>query len=809
MAHPLQSLIEGVLESVWLVDTVDLRIVAVNRAAEALLGVSRDQLVGRPVVDFADTSEDLFFWEDVASGASEQILSETMLTRADGSLVDVDRRVSRIDSDLSPSVYVVAMLDHTAKHRVEQQLETIIAELRATLESTADGILVTDMDGGIRGYNHRFAELWDLPDELLTTRDDAAVFAWLSEHIVDADSYQEQASRIARSPLLEAEDVLVLRNGRVLERVTLPQYARGRPIGRVYSFRDITQRLADDARLKLAAQVFDSSLDAIFVTDDEFRLVAANPAFSRLTGYPLDQIEGHAAEDFISTPGPDGPSTQIAEGLRQDGFWQGELWARRRTGETYPCLLSVVRVKDEDGAIGSYIGFFKDLTEALAAKRRIEELAFNDALTGLPNRVLLKERFDFAVAHAQRRKGQFAVLFLDLDRFKQINDSLGHAFGDRVLVEVSDRLGDCLRQIDTAARLGGDEFILLLNQVDASGAESVARRALNSLVRPIEVDGMNFSVTCSIGIAMYPEDGSDMEELLKNADSAMYAVKQRGRSDFRFYQRQMNIDLLARMKIDHALRQAVEKGGLRLHYQPKVCLNTHRVLGAEALLRWRDPEMGEVPPGKFIPVAEESGAIVPLGGWVIEEALRQIAEWRSQGLEVSVAVNVSAMQFNQSDFVSSLEDALKRYEVPAHLLELELTESILIVDIDETLRRLDALSAIGLSLSIDDFGTGYSSFAYLKRFPIKRLKIDRSFIIDLPGNAEDEAIVRAIVQLGKALKIAVICEGVETEQQSLLLISHGCDEAQGYYFSPAVPADRFAELVGLPAVASQRVQVAG
>ncbi len=796
--HPLQPLIEGVLESIWLVDALELKVVAVNRAAETLLGMSRTEMLGRPVVDFAYTSEDLYFWEDVAGGIGEKILSETLLSKPDGSLVNVDRRVSRIDSGFAAPVYLVAMIDHTAQHRIEQQLESIIAELRATLESTADGILVADMDGGIRGYNHRYAELWDLPEDLLTRRDDAAVFAWMKEHTVDPDSYLEKSNRIARSPLLEADDVLVLRSGKVLERVTLPQFARGRPIGRVYSFRDITQRLADEARLQLAAHVFESSLDAIFVTDEQFRIVAANPAFSRLTGFEADHVEGHSAETFLSTPGSDGPATQIQEGLAARGYWQGELWARRRSGDAYPCLLSVVRVQEQGKAFGSYIGFFKDLTEALAAKRRIEELAFNDALTGLPNRILLKERFDFAVAHAQRRRGQFAVLFLDLDRFKHINDSLGHAFGDRVLVEVSSRLLTCLRQIDTAARLGGDEFVLLLNQVDGAGAESVARRALQALLRPIMIDNLNFSVTCSIGIAMFPEDGIDMEELLKNADSAMYSVKQRGRSDFRFYQRQMNIDLLARMKIDHALRQAVDTGGLRLHYQPKVCLATRAICGAEALVRWRDPELGDVPPVKFIPVAEESGAIIPVGAWVIEEALRQIADWLARGHAVPVAVNVSAMQFNQSDFVASIADALHRHGVPAELLELELTESILITDIDDVIRRLDALKAIGVSMSIDDFGTGYSSFAYLKRFPIKRLKIDRSFIVDVPGSSEDEAIVRAIIQIGKALEIAVICEGVETESQAQVLMTHGCDEAQGWLFSPAVPADQFAEFLAIP-----------
>jgi diguanylate cyclase (GGDEF)-like protein/PAS domain S-box-containing protein len=806
-AIALQPLIESVLEAVWLVDAIELKIVAVNRAAEQLLGVSRDEMVGRAVVDYAHTAQDLFFWEDVAAGASDRICSETLLSASDGRLVQVDRRVTRMHSgEHGGMLYVVAMIDRSAQHRVEQELENIIAELRATLESTADGILVTDMDGGIRGYNRRFAELWELPDALLTDRDDIAIFGWLSEHVADSERYAERIGRIARSPLLEAEDVLVLRSGKVLERVTLPQYARGRPIGRVYSFRDITQRLADETRLKLAAHVFESSLDAIFVVDTAFLIQAANPTFFRLTGFGSTQVEGRPIDDFMSNPSESGQSDRIRRAAVEQGFWQGELWARRASGETYPCLLSMVRVLDEEGRPSHYIGFFKDLTEVLAAKQRIEELAFSDALTRLPNRVLLKERFEFAISHAQRHKTPFAVLFLDLDRFKQINDSLGHAFGDRVLVEVAERLTQCLRQIDTAARLGGDEFVLLLNQVDGGGAEAVARRALQSVLQPITLDGMSFSLTCSIGIAMYPEDGGDMEELIKNADSAMYAVKERGRSDFRFYQRQMNIGLLSRVKLDHALRQALEQNRFRLHYQAKVSLETGELLGVEALARWCDPELGDVPPAKFIPVAEESGAIVPLGNWVMEEAIRQAAEWQAAGLELPVAVNVSAMQFHQQTFVAGVADALARHQLPGRLLELELTESILITDIDEVMRRLNALFALGVQLSIDDFGTGFSSLSYLKRFPISRLKIDRSFVADVPGNCEDEAIVVAIVQLGKALRLAVTAEGVETEAQRAFLSEQGCGEAQGYLFSRPLPVERFEERYLRPLLAFEQVE---
>ena len=786
-----QVLIESVLEAIWLVDAVDLRILAVNRAAEDLIGLARDQLVGRPVVDFASTSQDLFFWEDVSAGRSRAIRSETLLRRGNGDIRQIERRVSLVQIDQGPAVYMVAMVDRSDQRSAEQQLENIIAELRATLESTADGILVVDMDGGIRGFNQRFAELWDLPDSLLSQRDDASVFAWLVEHVRDSDGYRVRMGQISRAPLLEADDVLVLRSGRVLERVTLPQYARGRPIGRVFSFRDITQRLADEARLKLAARVFESSLDAIFVTDPQFRMVAANPTFERQTGWRQPDIEGKPAARLLSESVPRAQLKAMRLALMREGYWQGELWARRADGEPYPCLRSVVRVADGDkGALNS-IGFAKDLSEAMAARQRIEELAFTDPLTGLPNRVLLRERFEMAISYAKRDRGTFAVLFVDLDRFKQINDSLGHGFGDRVLICVAERLRECIRQVDTAARIGGDEFMLILANVDAAGAEIAARRILHAISQPVVVDEMSFSLTVSIGIAMYPEDGTDADELTKNSDSAMYAVKERGRADLRFYQRQMNIGLLSRMKLDHALRHALAENALHVHFQPKFRMEDGGLIGAEALVRWTDAELGAVSPGRFIPVAEESGAIIPLGRFVLESTLAQLGEWWRAGLCVPVAVNVSALQFHQSDFVESVAEGLRRHGLPGEALELELTESILIADVEDAMRRLTALSALGVRLAIDDFGTGYSSLSYLKRFPIARIKIDRSFIADLPGSAESEAIVVAIIQMGRALRLSVTAEGVETEAQRELLLAAGCHELQGWLMAAAMPPDEF------------------
>jgi diguanylate cyclase (GGDEF)-like protein/PAS domain S-box-containing protein len=788
-------LIEGMLEAVWIVDAIELRILAANSNAADLLDTPIDQLIGRPVVELAAAPEDVYFWEDVAAGLSDHILSETLLLRADGIAVPVERRVSRVTLPDATAVFVVGIRDQTEERRVEGELEKLVAELRATLESTADGILVTDLNGAIRGYNHRFAELWALPQELMTQRDDAAVYAWMAKNVADAAGYAARLAAIANAQLLETTDLLVLRSGTVLERVTLPQYARGRPIGRVFSYRDITQHLADEARQKLAAKVFEASLDAIFVTDPEFAIVAVNPGCERLTGLDHTALIGTPIQNlFTGGVTHEHFIDQVNLRLDSDGFWEGEAWHRNHTGITLPCHTSLVRVTDTEGTILNYIGFFKDISETVGARKRIEELAYTDALTGLPNRLMLTERIDFAINLAARDHDHFALLFIDLDRFKQINDSLGHQFGDRVLIEVAERIKACLRQVDTAARLGGDEFLVLLHKIDARGAEITAQRILDALAQPFRINDMSFTVTCSIGIALFPEDGRTMDDLIKNADSAMYHVKERGRAGFRFYQRQMNVGLLSRMKLDHAMRQALASEGFRLHYQPQVTFGNNAILGAEALLRWRDAELGDIPPSQFIPVAEESGVIIGIGQWVMKEAVRQCADWHTRGLSLVMAVNVSALQFQQADFVASVSQVLQEHALPPHLLELELTESILIHDIEETMKRLAALAALGVRLAIDDFGTGYSSLSYLKRFPIHKLKIDRSFVNDLPDDESDAAIVDAIIRMAGALRLKVIAEGVETTMQHDFLVAAGCDEFQGYLCAPALNATAFEEL---------------
>ncbi len=784
-------LIEALIEAVWLVDPVSLRIVAVNQAAVDLVGLQREDLLDRTAVELTATPEDQYFWEDVAAGLSQEIHSETLMRSGDGIAIPVERKVSRIWLDAATPLFLVCLQDLRHQRRTEVELETLVAELRATLESTADGILASDFDGRVRNYNRPFAQLWDLPEELMVRRDDRALFAHMAAAVVDAQGYESRLAEIAASPLLEADDELVLRSGRVIERRSLPQYNRGQPSGRVFAFRDVTQRVDAQARLRLAAKVFESSLDAIFITGADFHVLAANPGCERLTGMTQASLLGRSSREFFHDPHDQAFFGRVQQHLLTDGFWEGEVWRNNGGQQGHAVQVSWVLLRDDHGQAVQSICFFKDLSEKYAAQQRIETLAYRDVLTGLPNRLLLTQRVDFALRMADRNGGRFAVFFLDLDRFKNINDSMGHAFGDRVLVEVAERIKSCLRDVDTLCRLGGDEFVLFLQEADAPGAEACAQRVLQALAQPFVLDGMNFSVGCSIGVALYPEDGKTLDELIQYADTAMYRVKERGRGNFRFYQPQMNVDVLSRIKMDHAMRQGMQQGHFQVHYQPQIALATGKLVGAEALTRWNDNEFGEVPPSVFILLAEETGFITTIGNWVLEQAVQQAASWQRAGMPIPVSINVSALQFQQADFVAVVGNALRGAGLAPALLELELTESILVRDADEALERLHALAAIGVTLSIDDFGTGYSSLAYLKRFPISKLKIDRSFVTGLPQDDSDRAIVSATIGMAHALGLDVVAEGVETQAQMDCLRELDCAAYQGFLCSPALPPAQF------------------
>jgi diguanylate cyclase (GGDEF)-like protein/PAS domain S-box-containing protein len=799
---PYTALLDAALEAACLVDAHTLRLLAVNTAAGNLLGEDPQSLLGRQVTALALAPEDVVFWNEIQAaqataplGAASRVHSESWVHNADG-LRTVERCVQRLPMDNGRVVYFWGMLDHSARYASEEKLERLLSEMQATLEATADGILVTDLNGTIQAFNRLFSQQWGMPAHLLDSSG-TAIYHFMRAQVQDTGLFDQRMAVIIGDALLENRDKVTLLGGRVLECVTLPQMSRGEPIGRVYSFRDITDRLFSEDRLRLAAEVFESSIDAIFVVDAEHCIFTANQSCSRLMEHRADELQGKPLTALLSMPQKPNGLALILQGLPVKNRWEGELHYLRADGTVTPLQVSLVHLEGKNGTPMHCIGHAHDLTETIADKQRIHDLAFRDALTGLPNRIVLNERVGHAIAIAKRDQHGFAIMFIDLDRFKNINDTLGHSFGDMVLVEVAKRVKRCLRPYDTMARLGGDEFVIILHQADVHTCEVVGKRILDVLALPFEREDMRFIVTCSIGVAMYPEDGTDMAELIKNADDAMYDVKEHGRGALRFYQRQMNVDLLARMKLDHAMREALTAGDFRLYYQPQVDIASGAVIGAEALIRWHHVELGDVSPVRFIPLAEETGFIVAIGDWVLTEAVRQAAQWYAQGLRIPISVNVSAPQFQQKNFVQKVSGILKHAALPAHMLELELTESILIGDAEEVLLLLRQLSELGVMLAIDDFGTGYSSLAYLKRFPIQRLKIDRSFVDNLPDDESDAAICLAVINVGHALKLKVIAEGVETERQRKFLEEAGCDEFQGWLRSPALPPDAFEILPGL------------
>jgi diguanylate cyclase (GGDEF)-like protein/PAS domain S-box-containing protein len=548
---------------------------------------------------------------------------------------------------------------------------------------------------------------------------------------------------------------------------------------------------------QLASRVFENGQEAIFITDAEETIIDVNSAFERLTGYRRDEIIGQ--KPGILASGRHSPEfyQSMRQALEVEGGWSGEIWNRRKDGSIFPEWQTISAVLDEHGQVSHYISSFTDMTERKDAEERLRRMAEYDGLTGLPNRHLLTDRAEQARSTAQRRQRHIALMFLDLDRFKNINDTLGHGCGDTVLNTIAERLQQNIRNADTASRIGGDEFVVLLSDIEhPDDAALVAGKLLEQIGKPFEVDGHLLEITPSIGIAIYPEDGEDVDTLLKHADAAMYHAKAEGRNNFQFFTDALNERIQARFIKENLLRQAVDRGEMRLHFQPQIALRTGDIVGCEALVRWQHPVDGLLPPAAFIDLAEESGIIHGIGNWVLREACQQAAAWlgTDSGFQL-IAVNVSPQQLRNPDFLAEVERALADAGLPASALELEITENLLVDRNEQLLDTLWILRKKGVRLALDDFGTGYSNLAYLKQFPLHRLKIDRSFVSDIPHDALDATLTTAIAGLADNFGLAVIAEGVETIEQRDFLVDLGCDEAQGFFFHKPMPAEDFSQLL--------------
>ena len=588
--------------------------------------------------------------------------------------------------------------------------------------------------------------------------------------------------------------------GRVVERD-----AEGRPLRIAGTARDITASRNAEYEHRIASEVMRSMSEAVAVLDWDYNFIAVNQSFTRISGYADVEVIGQPVALLDSSQHDEAFFEHMRADLHRDGRWSGEVWKVRKDGEEILCKIETNVVPDASGQRRLYVMVLNDITEQKRAEQELRYLANYDTLTSLPNRSLLSERLSRAIVRARRENGKVAVLFIDLDRFKDINDSLGHATGDRILRAAAARVQQTVGAQHTVARLSGDEFTVVLEDIVALGdAENIAQRIIDAFMQPLSFgERLELSVSPSIGISLYPDHAQVPTDLLKHADTAMYQAKSAGRHTYQVYSESMDEKTRHRAILASALRRALERNELSLVFQPRLSLTKQRITGVEALLRWKSKDFGEVSPGQFIPLAEESGQILEIGAWALRQACLTLRQWHEQGLPcLTVAVNVSALQLQRGDLADVVAQVLEETGVPAHCLELELTESVIMANPEKNADTLRACRQLGVFLAIDDFGTGYSSLAYLKRLPLTTLKIDQEFVGDLTHDSDDEAITSTIINMGHSLSLNVIAEGVETAAQLQFLHDHGCDEIQGHWISHALPPEaclRFIREYGLKA----------
>jgi diguanylate cyclase (GGDEF)-like protein/PAS domain S-box-containing protein len=757
-------------------------------------------------------------WERLKDEQTTDLL-ETRLRSAAGRALVADLHIARLPSpEPLPPRYVCAVIDRSDAVRERDALSNAFDRLesreeryRVLAEFSPDWDYWLGSDGSfvhvspacldITGYSARqFMSDRALLERIIHPDDLPAWRAHLAQVIGGADP--------DRTPL---ELRIRTRDGeqRWIEHVCNRILSEdGRFLGRRGVNRDITARVAADQALReserkyrtlfesadqralQARMVFEHSSLGILITDAKERIVAVNGAFTEITGYSEQEALGETPRLLKSEHQDDAFYQAMWASLVHTRQWRGELWNRRKTGETYPQMTTINAVYDEAGQLTNYVSMFEDITQSKRSEEALYKLAHEDALTGLPNGALLRARLEQSLSRAERNGSMLGVLFLDLDMFKSINDTLGHPVGDALLQRVAEAISQRVRGADSVARLGGDEFVVLMEDIqEPTVAAQLARRLLEAFSTPFQAKGHALKISTSIGISIYPIDGKDMETLLRNADVAMYQAKEQGRNTYRFFEERMSEGALERQRLEHALGHALTRDELRLEYQPQVRLEDGSLIGTEVLLRWSHPELGQVPPSRFIPVAEDLGLIGKLGNWVLERACNQLAEWDELGFRIArMTVNLSLQQLERVDLVESVGDILARTGIAGHRLEVDVLEAVFLRQPEQVIANLEALRELGVRIAIDDFGLGFSSLGGLPRLPINRLKIDKTFVDNLNQVPGDDAVVRAIIALGRCLGLEVLAEGVESRHQVGRLLQAGCVEAQGYLFGRPMSA---------------------
>lgn len=779
----------------------------VNSQTSAITGYTREELLA---VDLYDLIHPDFIpivknWgkitqprEDISSKYEIQILTKT------GEKCWIEATLDIIKFERKASILVTAF-DISDRKLAELELETSLSLLQATIESTADGILAVDSTGKIVSFNRKFAQLWQLPDFRLDSRDNNQIFGCGINQLKYPEIFLNSAQELSERPEAESFDIIEFKDGRIFERYSLPQRTGGKITGRVFSFRDVTERLRSEEALRKSEERFNlltrATNDAVWDLNLSKNQYWVSGEFEKLFGHKLNEYQTIRVEFWRRNIHPEEMEKVIAsfnETINGDAqCWSEEYSFRRADGGYVFVLDRGYIIRNESGKAVRAIGTMMDITQRKQSEAIIRYQAVYDQLTGLPNRLLFNERLLAALTKARNSQKMLAVMFLDLDKFKKINDTLGHAAGDRLLESFAARISDSLRSTDTVARWGGDEFTVLLPEISSlEDAVKMAQRIQENLKPVFKLEEQSLHVTSSIGIALYPEDGEDAETLVKNADAALYRAKERGRNNYQFYTSTINPQGSQLLTLENRLHDALQKGEFEVYYQPKVNITTWKIQGMEALLRWHHPELGLVSPGTFIPMAEENGLIVAIGEWVLETACTQNKAWQDAlQPDLRIAVNFSARQFQQLNLLEMVTKCLDKTGLEPKYLELEITETTAMQDVDYTTKVLKNLQNMGVQIALDDFGTGYCSLNYLKKFPLNILKIDKSFVSEMTTDPCERAIANAVATLGRDLNLSVVAEGVETQEQLECLRSLHCQEIQGHYFSRALSVNDASKLL--------------
>ncbi|WP_415754111.1 EAL and GGDEF domain-containing protein [Pseudomonas citronellolis] len=814
--------VRAVPDTLYIHDITARRVIFSNHHLGSQLGYGKDELqqMGERFWECLLHPDDVeYYWRvrNLQQVIGDNLLLDSLLRwrHRDGSWhwFDIREQAFSRDADGRVARLIGVAKDITDTVEANNSLRESSRRYQMLAESISDVILTTDAQLNIDYISPSieqtfgYSPAWLLHNDLQQIAANPAQLGRLHdllERVRDAIGAPRRLAALRESSAVHLFTFDCLRaDGRKVPvelRIALMWDDNGRFVGLLGVARDISQQRRAEREMRMAATVFEHSTAAIMVTDPAGYIVQVNDSFSRLTGYSAAEVLDQQPRLLTADQQEANQLKHVLDSLQRSGSWEGEILQKRKSGELYPSWVGITAVQDEEGDLVSFVCFFSDISERKASERRIHRLAYYDALTHLPNRTLFQDRLHTALMQAERHRQWVVLMFLDLDRFKPINDSLGHAAGDRMLKEVAERLNQCVSDNDTVARMGGDEFTLLLPGLEdreraLKRAIQVAERILASLARPFTLEGREFFVTASIGVALSPQDGAELSQLMKNADTAMYHAKEVGKNNFQFYQAEMNARALERLELESDLRRAIEQDEFVLHYQPQFTGDGRRLTGAEALLRWQHPTRGLIAPAEFIPVLEELGLIAQVGDWLLAEACRQIRIWHRDKVRVpKVSVNLSARQFADGQLGTRIAGILMETGIPPACLELELTESILMSDVSEAMHILSGLKRLGLAIAVDDFGTGYSSLNYLKQFPIDVLKIDRSFVDGLPHGEQDAQIARAIIAMAHSLNLMVIAEGVESQAQLDFLREHGCDEVQGFLFGRPMTAEQFAAL---------------